>query len=295
MNKKPSKLIGFIGLGIMGKPMVKNLLKHNYSINFFARKKTVIKEIKKLGGTYCSSIEEVADTAKIIITNLPNSNDVKNIILGRDGLIKKLNQGTIIIDMSTISPKITKSIHDKLKRKKIYLIDAPVSGGEIGAINGSLSIMVGGEKHIFNKIKSILQILGNKITYIGKSGSGQITKICNQILVAQTMIGVSEILLIAKKNGCNQKLVQKALLGGFAYSKILEIHGERMIINNYKPGFKASLHFKDLDIAKKLVSMNKLSLSGTKLAYTLMDKVIKNKLNNKDSSIINKIIKDMNK
>ena len=295
MNKKPSKVIGFIGLGIMGKPMVLNLIKHNYLINFYARKRSVIDEIKKKGGYFCKSIQEVAEKSKIIFTNLPDSKDVKKVILGKDGLIKKLKSNSIIVDMSTISPEITKLLCKKLKSKKIDFIDAPVSGGEIGAIKGTLSIMVGGDKDVYNKIRPVLKILGEKITYVGKSGSGQITKICNQILVAQTMVGVSEILLIAKRNNCSLELVKKALLGGFGYSKILEIHGLRMINNNYKPGFKSNLHMKDLNIATNLINKNKLKLPGTNNTYKLMKEVIKNKLGNKDSSVINEIIKNINK
>ena len=169
------------------------------------------------------------------------------------------------------------------------------SSGEIGAINANLSIMVGGEKRIFNKIKPLLYILGSNITYVGDSGSGQITKACNQILAAGTMIAVSEILLLSKKSKCDPKLVKKALMGGFANSKVLDLHGERMITNNYKPGFKASLHFKDLDIAMNLASDLGLKLENARYSKKIMKQAINDNYGNKDSSIINKIIQKNNK
>ena len=202
--------------------------------------------------------------------------------------------------MSTISPETTVLISNQLKKNGSYFIDAPVSGGEIGAINGELSIMVGGDKKAFNEIKPILNILGKNITYIGKSGSGQIAKACNQVLVAETMMAVSEILILAKKSGllarCQclrkwyQKLVREALMSGFGYSKILDIHGLRMINKDYKPGFKAALHLKDLNIAIKLSKKLKTRLTGALYVKKLMKQAIDRKFHDKDSSIINKII-----
>jgi len=295
MSKKLHKEIGFIGLGIMGKPMVKNLLKTGHTVYFYARKKRVIDEIKKLGGKYFVGIGEISRVCKIIILNLPESKDVKEVILSKHGLWKNISKDTVIIDMSTISPDVTAYISKKLKKLKAHLIDAPVSGGEIGAIKGNLSIMAGGKKSIFNKIKPILSVLGKNITYIGKSGSGQIAKACNQILVAETMIAVSEILLLAKKTKCDLKLIREALMGGFANSKILDLHGQRMIEGNYKPGFKAGLHLKDLNIAVELAKKAGLKLNNALYARKLMRAANYMKLQNKDSSIINKIIQDYNK
>ena len=172
-SKKAHREIGFIGLGIMGKPMVKNLLKSGYKVSFFARRKKVIDEISAIGGIYIKNISDLPKSCKVIILNLPKSNDVHNIVLGERGLYKNILPDTTLIDMSTISPDVTVEIADKLKVKKSYMIDAPVSGGEIGAITGNLSIMVGGQKKVFNKILPILSVLGENITYIGKSGSGK--------------------------------------------------------------------------------------------------------------------------
>ena len=294
-NKKAHCEIGFIGLGIMGKPMVKNLIKSGYKVSFFARRKKIIDEITAIGGTYINNISDLPKLCRIIILNLPKSNDVQKVVLGNDGLYENILHNTILIDMSTISPDVTSEISNKLKLKKSYLIDAPVSGGEIGAINGSLSIMVGGQKKIFKKILPILSVLGENITYIGKSGSGQITKACNQILVAGTMVAVSEVLLVAKKSGCNLNLIRDALMGGFANSKILEVHGRRMIDSDYKPGFKSKLHLKDLDIALKIAKDLNINLKGTKYSRKLMYQSVMDKKQEKDSSVIHEIIKKINK
>ena len=294
-SKKAHCEIGFIGLGIMGKPMVKNLLKSGYKVSFFARRKKVINEISAIGGAYIKNISDLPKLCRIIILNLPKSNDVQKVVLGNDGLYENILHNTILIDMSTISPDVTTDISNKLKLKKSYLIDAPVSGGEIGAINGNLSIMVGGQKKIFKKILPILSVLGENITYIGKSGSGQITKACNQILVAGTMVAVSEVLLVAKKSGCNLNLIRDALMGGFANSKILEVHGLRMINGNYKPGFKSKLHLKDLDIALKIAKNLNINLKGTKYSRKLMHQSVIDKKQEKDSSVIHEIIKKINK
>ena len=288
--KKPHNEIGYIGLGIMGKPMVKNLMAAEYSIVFYARKANVIKEISSIGGRYVDNIPEISKSSKIIFLNLPDSDDVHEVIFSKTGLFSNLSKGSIIIDMSTISPEATKKMAKKLERKNCYLIDAPVSGGEVGAINGNLSIMVGGKKNIFNKIKHLLSVLGNNITYIGNSGSGQVTKACNQILVAGTMVSVSEILLLAKKLKCDLHLVKKALMGGFSNSRILDLHGERMISNDYKPGFKAKLHLKDLNIAVSLSDKIGLNLKSAKYSRKLMKIANQNNGQDKDSSIINKII-----
>jgi len=288
--KKPHNEIGYIGLGIMGKPMVKNLMAAEYSIVFYARKANVIKEISSIGGRYVDNIPEISKSSKIIFLNLPDSDDVHEVIFSKTGLFSNLSKGSIIIDMSTISPEATKKMAKKLERKNCYLIDAPVSGGEVGAINGNLSIMVGGKKNIFNKIKHLLSVLGNNITYIGNSGSGQVTKACNQILVAGTMVSVSEILLLAKKLKCDLRLVKKALMGGFANSRILDLHGERMISNDYEPGFKARLHLKDLNIAVSLSDKIGLNLKSAKYSRKLMKIANQNNGQDKDSSIINKII-----
>ena len=192
--------------------------------------------------------------------------------------------------MSTISPEATKEMSAALKIKKSFFIDAPVSGGEEGAISGELSIMVGGDKNVFKKIKHVLTVIGKKITYIGSSGSGQICKACNQILVAQTIHSISQIIGIAVKAKIESDTIRRALLGGYANSKILEIHGNRMIKSDYKPGFKLSLHNKDLKIAKSLIKSLGLNLKGLNEVKKIMDAAENNGYSELDSSVIHRIL-----
>jgi 2-hydroxy-3-oxopropionate reductase len=215
MKRDKKNKIGFVGLGIMGKPMVVNLIKSGYEVSFFARKKKIINEILKIGGIFVPLIKELPLHADILITNLPNTKDVKEVVIGKDGLLSNLNRDACVIDMSTISPEGTKDISATLKRKGAFLIDAPVSGGEAGAISGDLSIMVGGEKNAYIRVKPILSVLGKKITYIGGSGSGQICKSCNQILVAQTIHSISQIIGVAVRAKIKPEIIRKALLGGY--------------------------------------------------------------------------------
>jgi len=290
MKRDIKNKIGFIGLGIMGKPMVINLIKSGYKVSFFARKKKVINEIKKIGGLFVPLVRDVPNHAHTVITNLPNTKDVKSVVTGKNGLLSNLNKGQCVIDMSTISPEETVKISNVLKKKGVFFIDAPVSGGEAGAISGELSIMVGGNRHVFNKIKHLLSILGNKITYIGSSGSGQICKTCNQILVAQTIHSISEIIGIAMKSKIKPNTIRKALLGGYANSKILEIHGDRMIKSDYKPGFKLSLHNKDLKIAKSFLRGLGLNLKGLNQVKKIMDTAEDSGFSGLDSSAIHRIL-----
>ena len=192
--------------------------------------------------------------------------------------------------MSTISPEGTRHINHKLRVKKSFLIDAPVSGGEAGAKSGKLSIMVGGDKSAYLKIKFILSILGSKITYLGKSGSGQVCKACNQILVAQTIQSISEIITIAKKSDINPMIIREALLAGYANSKILEVHGKRMIKSDYKPGFKLSLHHKDLKIARNLTKNMGLTLKGLNRVQKAMRGAEREGLSEFDSSVIHTVL-----
>ena len=282
--------VGFIGLGIMGKPMVLNLIKNNFEVYFFARKKNIIDEVVTAGGNFISDIEEIPKYTSLSITNLPNTKDVKQIVIGKRGLINNIRKGYVVIDMSTISPQGAREINTSLNTKNSYFIDAPVSGGEAGAISGALSIMVGGDKKIYQKIKYVLGAIGKKITYIGDSGSGQVCKACNQILVAQTIQSISEIINIAKKSNIDPKLIREALLAGYANSKILDIHGMRMINSDFNPGFKLSLHHKDLKIAKNLTKQLDINLKGLNHVKKLMKLAEQENLSDLDSSAIHKIL-----
>ncbi len=287
--------IGFIGLGIMGKPMALNLIKSGYHVNFYARKKSVINSMVKKGGENVKSISELANKCKIIFLNLTDDQAINEVICGKNNILSNINKHSIIIDMSTISPLTSINLAEKLAKKKCDILDAPVSGGEIGAINGNLSIMVGGNKKAFDKIKHILNCIGRHITYIGQSGSGQIAKACNQILVAGCITAVSEIFALARASKTNPILIQKALMGGFAYSKVLELHGTRIINNDFKPGFKTKLHLKDLNIALELSKEYGLNLDNAKSSRRILKKAVKEKLGEKDSSIMSKIVENNSK
>jgi len=282
--------VGFVGLGIMGKPMVHNLLENKVQVYFYARKQKIIKSIEKHGGIFVSSVSELPKYANILITNLPKTKDVELVTTGKAGMLDNLKKGSCVIDMSTISPEGTTQINSKLNKKGAFFIDAPVSGGEAGAILGNLSIMVGGDKKAFHKVKPILKMLGEKITYIGNSGSGQICKMCNQVLVAQTIQAVSEIINISRKSKVDASKVREALLGGYANSKILEIHGKRMIDSDFKPGFKLSLHYKDLKIAKSFLNSLGIQLKSLNQVKKLMNLAECEGLSDLDSSAIHSIL-----
>ena len=296
MEKKSTHCeIGFIGLGVMGKPMACNLIHNGYKVNFFARKKNIINFISRKGGNFVNSIGELAKKNKIIFLNLTDDNAINDVILSTNNVADNLNQGSIIVDFSTISPSKAVAVSKILKKKKSYFLDCPVSGGEIGAIKGNLSIMVGGELRIYKKILHLLKCIGENITYIGESGSGQVAKVCNQIVVAQTISAISEIFVLAKKTKTSQKKIREALLGGFAFSKILEIHGEKIIKQNFKPGFKTHLHLKDLKIAVNLAKKYGLSLRGAEYSKKLLQKAVRNNLQDEDSASMSKIVEKMSK
>ena len=296
MEKKSTHCeIGFIGLGVMGKPMACNLIHNGYKVNFFARKKNIINFISRKGGNFVNSIGELAKKNKIIFLNLTDDNAINDVILSTNNVADNLNQGSIIVDFSTISPSKAVAVSKILKKKKSHFLDCPVSGGEIGAIKGNLSIMVGGELRIYKKILHLLECVGENITYIGESGSGQVAKVCNQIVVAQTISAISEIFVLAKKTKTSQKKIREALLGGFAFSKILEIHGEKIIKQNFKPGFKTHLHLKDLKIAVNLAKRYGLSLRGAEYSKKLLQKAVRNNLQDEDSASMSKIVEKMSK
>ena len=287
--------IGIIGTGIIGIPMAKNLIKSKYKVFSYVRDIKKHKKIEKHGLKIIRNIEVFYNHVDILILAVGDTSDVKEILFGKTGLVKYLKIPKIVIDMSTICPIETIKMSKLLSNSKIKLIDAPVSGGEIGAIEGNLSIMVGGNKSIVKKIMPILKVLGNKITHIGKSGSGQVAKACNQIIVAQTINAISEAFLIAEQFNTDKKNIRQALLGGFAYSKILDIHGERILKNSYKPGFKTKLHAKDLRIAKNITNRKSLKLKGVNLVTNYMNQCEKEGFGEMDSSVYYKIIKKENK
>jgi 2-hydroxy-3-oxopropionate reductase len=241
--------IGFIGLGIMGRHMAGHLQKAGHQLYVLKHRSPLPSEIMDLGAIACTTPKVVADETEIIITMLPDTPQVESVLFDHHGVIEGLSSGKLVIDMSTISPIHTKTIAEKIKQAGCDFLDAPVSGGEVGAKAGTLTILVGGEASVFDKAKPLLELMGQKITLIGSNGAGQTAKVANQIIVALTIEAVGEALLFAKKAGVDPAKVREALMGGFAGSKILEIHGARMINRSFDPGFRIALHQKDLNLA----------------------------------------------
>lgn len=240
--------IGFIGLGIMGKPMARNLIKAGYSLTVHNRSRGAVDELVRDGAKDGRTPRAVAEESDIIITMLPDSPDVQQVVTGPSGVLEGLRKGAALVDMSTISPMVTQELAKAVRAKGAEMLDAPVSGGEKGAIDATLSIMVGGPEETFARVKPVFEAMGKNIVHIGASGAGQVTKACNQIVVALTIQAVSEALTLAAKAGVDTGKVRQALLGGFAQSRILDVHGQRMLERNFKPGFRVRLHQKDLNI-----------------------------------------------
>jgi len=243
-----AQVIGFIGLGIMGRPMARNLLKAGYSLVVHSRSRGAVDEIAGAGAKVGISPRDVAAQCDVLITMLPNSPDVEQVVLGRDGVIEGARPGLILLDMSTISPLVSQKIGAALAAKSVQMLDAPVSGGERGAIDGALSIMVGGDRAVFDKVLPIFQAMGKTITHLGPLGAGGFTKLANQIIVAVNLTALGEALTLAKKAGLDRELTLQALAGGLAGSKCLDQKKPNYLAGTYNPGFKIDLHYKDLGL-----------------------------------------------
>jgi 2-hydroxy-3-oxopropionate reductase len=243
-----AQVIGFIGLGIMGRPMARNLLKAGYSLVVHSRSRGPVDEIVKAGAKEAASAKDVAAQCDVLITMLPNSPEVEQVALGPNGIIEGARRGLIFVDMSTISPIVSQKIGKALEPKGVALLDAPVSGGEKGAIDGALSIMVGGDKDVFERVLPIFQAMGKTITLLGPLGFGGFTKLANQIIVAVNLTALAEALTLGKKAGLDRDLLLTALAGGLAGSKCLEQKRANYVSNTYNPGFKVDLHYKDLGL-----------------------------------------------
>jgi 2-hydroxy-3-oxopropionate reductase len=256
--------VGFIGLGIMGRPMARHLLTAGHRL-FILRKSAVAEEMIASGAVACASPKDVAQRSKTVILMLPDTPQVENILFGELGVSSGASAGDLVIDMSSISPLATKKFAAKLGEKGVAYLDAPVSGGEVGAKAATLTIMVGGSSEAFARAKPLFECMGKNITHIGPNGDGQTAKVANQMIVALTIAAVSEALLFASKAGADPAKVREALLGGFANSRVLEVHGKRMLERSFDPGFRIKLHHKDLALA--LASANALGLPLPQTAF----------------------------
>ena len=262
--------VGFIGLGIMGRPMAGRLAAGGHELAVFARRE-VPAELRERGVAACASSREVAARAEAIITMLPDTPQVEEVLFGANGVAEGLTPGKVVIDMSSISPIATKELAARINALGCQYLDAPVSGGEVGARNGTLSIMVGGPPEIFDRIRPLFELMGKNITLVGGNGDGQTAKVANQIIVALNIEAVAEALLFAAKAGADPAKVRQALMGGFANSRILEVHGERMIRRTFDPGFRIELHQKDLNLALAGARALGISLPNTATAQELFN------------------------
>jgi 2-hydroxy-3-oxopropionate reductase len=254
--------------------MALNLLKAGYPVVAYNRSRPTMDALAAAGATLADSPRAIAQQSDVVITMLPDSPDVESVVLGSNGMIETVRPGMVYIDMSTIAPAIARKIYTALKAQDVSALDAPVSGGDIGAQQGTLSIMVGGDPAAFERALPILQAMGQNIVHIGEAGAGQVAKACNQIVVALTLQGVAEALTLAKCSGVDPAKVRQALLGGFAQSRILDVHGQKMLDGNFQPGFKLKLHRKDLNIVLQTGRELRLPLLGSSQIASLMDALL---------------------
>jgi len=262
--------IGFIGLGIMGKPMALNLIKGGHTL-FLQSRSGVAAELKAAGGTNCANAKEVAQKSDVVIIMVPDTPDVEKVLFSADGVAAGLTKDKTVVDMSSISPIETKAFAKRINDLGCDYVDAPVSGGEVGAKSAALTIMVGATPATFERVKPLFELMGKNITLVGGIGDGQTCKVCNQIIVALNIEAVSEALVFASKAGADPAKVRQALMGGFAASRILEVHGERMIKRTFDPGFRIELHQKDLALALSGARALGVSLPNTATAQELFN------------------------
>ncbi len=244
-----AETVGFIGLGIMGRPMAKNLMEAGYDLVVNNRSPEKAEELAGEGATAAATPREVAEGCDVVITMLPDSPQVEEVLAGEDGVFEGVREGALIVDMSTISPVVTESLAKGAKEKGASLLDAPVSGGDVGAIEGTLSIMVGGSEEDFERAKPLFEVMGKTVTHVGPTGAGQVTKAANQIVVALTIEAVSEALVLGSKGGVAPEKILDVLGGGLAGNKVMEVKREKFLSHTFDPGFRSELHHKDLGIA----------------------------------------------
>ncbi|MCA1584538.1 MAG: NAD(P)-dependent oxidoreductase [Acidobacteria bacterium] len=268
--------VGFIGLGRMGQPMARNLLKRGFSLIVHNRSRTAVEVLAELGAETAEMPAEVARRARTLITMLPDGPDVEQVFAAERGVFSALEPGTLLIDMSTIAPATTRVLAARAAEAGATLLDAPVSGGEIGAVDATLSIMVGGDRHAFDRARPLFEAMGNpeRIRYLGPSGAGQICKACNQLVIGGTLAAVGEAFALARKAGVDPAVVREALLGGFAASRVLDVHGERVLAGRFTPGFRTALFAKDLRIATDALGASGVPAPVTALVQQLVTTLI---------------------
>ena len=264
--------VGFIGLGAMGRPMALNLRKHDVTLVVHNRSQAAERTLTEAGASVATTPAAVASACQMIVTMLPDAPDVLAVLEGERGLLETLQPGTIVVDASTIAPDAARRFAAAVAARGGHYLDAPVSGGEIGAIDGTLTFMVGGDGEALGRVRPLLAMMGKdeRIVHVGPSGSGQVCKACNQLVIGGTMLAVAEAMALARKSGVDGAKVRQALLGGFAASRVLEVHGERMLTGNYQPGFKARLYKKDLRIVAEALAAQGVAAPGAAIVQQLV-------------------------
>jgi 2-hydroxy-3-oxopropionate reductase len=285
--------IGFIGLGLMGRPMALHLSKAGHTLHLWARRPASLEPFRGVDAHAHVSAADVARNAEVVFTMVADAPDVREVTLGENGLASGARPGLIIVDMSTINPNAAREIGADLAARGIEFIDAPVSGGEVGAINATLTIMAGGKPEAFERVKPLFEKIGKTVTLIGGIGAGQVAKACNQILTGVGVAAVAEAFRFAEKNGVDVATVRQALLGGFAYSRILENHGQRMLDRNFKPGFKAWMHQKDLRIVMEEAHRLGLMLPAAAATAQLFNAIVGSGMGEEDSIAALKLLEQV--
>jgi len=288
-----SERIGFIGLGIMGKPMAGHLVKAGHTVTVWNRTASKAADLVKAGARQAASPKDVAAQCDITIVMVADTPDVRQVVMGANGVLEGARRGSVVVDMSTISPVATREIAKALAERGVEMLDAPVSGGEKGAIEATLSIMAGGKPEIFERALPVFQQLGKNIVHIGDHGAGQVTKACNQLVLSLTILGVAEAIHLARKAGVDPAKVRSALLGGFAQSRVLELHGQRMLDENYAPGFRTRLYHKDMGIVTETGRALGMPLLGAGLAAQLYQIAMNEGLAEMDYSVLAKVIGEL--
>ena len=287
--------IGFIGLGIMGRHMAGHLLHAEYPLVVYDVVQTNIETLVSLGTKAAASCSEVASTSDIVISMVPDSPDVEKVALGEKGIIESARPGLIYVDMSSISPATAVHVASELGKKGVQCLDAPVSGGEMGAKNAALSIMVGGPEELYNKLIPVFEVLGKTITRCGDNGAGQIVKACNQIQVAMNFIGMAEAFVLGTKAGVDPAIILKVLSGGYAQTRVMDVRGPRLIKGDFEPGFKSKFHLKDLNIIMQTAKDYQVPLPCTAVAQQLFNALIASGRGDLDHSAVITIIEDLAK
>ena len=282
--------VGFVGLGIMGRPMALNLLKAGHDVVVWARRNESMAPLIAAGAQGADSPAAVAASADVVFSMVADAPDVREVMLGSQGVVQSKRPGLIAVDMSTIPPAAAKSIGADLAAQGVAFLDAPVSGGEVGAVAGTLSIMVGGDKAAFDKVAPLFACMGKNVVHIGVSGAGQVAKAANQILTGVGVLAVAEAMAFAKKNDADPAKVREALMGGFAGSKILENHGQRMIDRNFKPGFKSWMHEKDMNIVMQTAHDLGLYLPASAATAQMYKAMVGSGLGEEDSIAVLKLL-----